>query len=220
MTAHWGAETCTYKTLTQEGLDCPVTCNADKYDTFHIRLKSVISSKYVGTLSQEKWMKWRDFICEGDGTKIFVGDHVESASPVDPSFWPIHPTLERILHGKMMAGGFKDNTWPSDSQNDYVCDKFNCYEDGVAGFYDQCCYGHYEDDQLLDYITGDDTKYVGATNKETLAASNPLLDSYSVPYVYDSFQFDHCDNAGELVGGFDGYIKSLYDSSNTERSLS
>lgn len=40
---------------------------------------------------------WKDFICTGDGYKVFGGDHLESASPADPSFWVIHPALERML---------------------------------------------------------------------------------------------------------------------------
>eukprot|EP01034_Spumella_vulgaris_P037635 gene37635-46430_t len=41
---------------------------------------------------------WLNFICDGgDGGRIFPGDHLESASPADPSFWVIHPTLERLL---------------------------------------------------------------------------------------------------------------------------
>ena len=38
--------------------------------------------------------------------QVFVGDHLESATAVDPSFWEIHPTMERLLHAKLMAGGF------------------------------------------------------------------------------------------------------------------
>ena len=34
------------------------------------------------------------------------GDHLESASPIDPSFWPIHPTLERLWQFKKLAGAF------------------------------------------------------------------------------------------------------------------
>ena len=40
---------------------------------------------------------WVEFVCDGDGYKVFAGDHLESASAADPSFWPIHPTLDRLL---------------------------------------------------------------------------------------------------------------------------
>lgn len=119
---------------------------------------------------------WREFVCNGDGAKIFVGDHVESASPADPSFWPIHPTLERLLQAKYMSGGFNDNSWPTDSVNEYVCDKANCYEeiDGeqVVDYYDACCYGHYETDQLLDFVNADKTSGYGLTNKQVLISEH------------------------------------------------
>ena len=41
------------------------------------------------------------------------GDHLESGSPMDPSFWPIHPTMERLWLFKKLAGGFTDEAWPS-----------------------------------------------------------------------------------------------------------
>jgi hypothetical protein len=46
---------------------------------------------------------WTTFICDGEGSKVFSGDNFESASPIDPVFWPIHPPLERLLHAKMMG---------------------------------------------------------------------------------------------------------------------
>ena len=104
-------------------------CNEDLHDGFLDQLKDGLQS-YTGDLTDEQWEEWRDFVCEGDGAKVFVGDHLESASPADPSFWVIHPTLERLLHARYMAG-FSTENWPSDAQDDYVCDKSACYEDGV-----------------------------------------------------------------------------------------
>lgn len=108
----------------------------------------MISSKYLpdGGLSDEQWDVMKDFVCTGDGYKIFVGDHLESASPSDPSFWPIHPSMERLLQAKLMAGGFETYEWSSDISTGYVCDKSECYEyeEGSKGEFEACCYGHYE----------------------------------------------------------------------------
>lgn len=202
---------CSYSSLDYKGIDCSFTCNEEKSDTMTSQLEQLIDSRYVGDfLNQEQWGEWKSFVCEGDAAKIFVGDHVESASPVDPSFWPIHPTLERILHGKMMAGGFNDNSWPSDSQNDYVCDKFNCYEDGVAGFYDQCCYGHYEDDQMLDFISGDRYSRYGPTNRAIMDDTDPTSQDYAMRYIYDNFEWEHCEDSDN--------IKKLLTSSGNGKS--
>jgi hypothetical protein len=35
------------------------------------------------------------------GVNTILGDHLEASSAADVSFWPIHPTLERLLHYKM-----------------------------------------------------------------------------------------------------------------------
>jgi hypothetical protein len=41
-----------------------------------------------------------------------MGDQLESASPADPSFWPIHPALERIWQWKRIVG-FTSEAWTS-----------------------------------------------------------------------------------------------------------
>jgi len=134
------------------------------------------------------------YICNGDCAKIFAGDHLESASPADPTFWVIHPTLERLLHAKLMAGGFKSESWATDVKNDYVCDKPSCYDviNDEFGYHDYCCYGHFEDSQLLNAITGDRFTFVGETNADILKATDPRRKDYSMPYIYDKFTWDHC----------------------------
>ena len=36
----------------------------------------------------------------------YPGDHLEAASPAEASFWPIHPTLDRLLQYKALAEPF------------------------------------------------------------------------------------------------------------------
>ena len=206
--------------LSSNELSCAYECNDDQADTFIDALKDKFSkSKYLSSESDENYAVMKSFICTGNGYKIIVGAHQESASASDPSFWPVHPTQERLLHLFLIASNAQQWKWPTNAKLDYVCGTAECYDNdiGTYDYFDLCCYGHFENDQLLDYVNGDDTSYIGATNKETLAASNPLLDTYSVPYVYDSFQFDHCDSAGELDGGLDSYIEDLYDKSHNGR---
>jgi hypothetical protein len=160
---------------------------------------SILNSEYecvpaYGVMPDEGWDAWVDFICGGYGSKIFGGDHLESASPADPSFWPIHPTLERILQVKYMAGGFNSDDWPNDPDNDYVCNKVTCYDEdtGEFGHWDMCCYGHYQDDQLLDAPNNDKYSYVGPTNREIFEGTNPKNIDYNMPYIYDKFTWEHC----------------------------
>jgi hypothetical protein len=199
---------------TLEESTCGYECSTDAYEPMVLNLKNKINN-FVSSQMQESssnpgWTAWKDFICTGNGHKMFSGDHLESASPADPSFWVIHPTLERLLHVKLMAGGFEDETWASDSENDYVCNKAQCYESKYDsyGYYDECCDGHYEDSQLLDPIAGDRYSYTGPTNGETLAATDPRSSSYSVPYIYQHFSWSHCSN------DFDGLIQDMYDAAD------
>lgn len=183
---------CTYTSFARDDIHCGITCNEDmKYLLSH-QLSMIVSSKYTGDMSDSQLDDWVDFLCDGEASKIFFGDHVESASPDDPSFWPMHPSLDRTLHAKYLMGGFKDTTWPTDAEKDYVCDKANCYEDGVRDYYAQCCYGHYENDQLLDFVTGDKNAGFGLTNKEVLLMSDPRSDNYGMSYIYEHFKWDHC----------------------------
>lgn len=71
------------------------------------------------------------------------GDQLESASPMDPSFWPIHPTIERLYSLKKLRGYFTDESWPSIGTSSYGED----------------CTGHNADDviPLLGIFTNDHT---------------------------------------------------------------
>lgn len=189
---------CTYTSLDYDGVDCSIACLEEKYDNMGLQMQQLISSSYVGSLTTTQWDEWRDFVCSGVGTKIFVGDHLESASPADPSFWPMHPTLDRLLHAKLMSGTFSSMDWVEDGED--VCDKAQCYESGTIGYYDACCYGHNEDDQLLDFINADKSAGTGPTNAEILSSGDPTSTTYSLPFIYDNFEWSHCDE------DFEGYL--------------
>ena len=51
------------------------------------------------------------------------GDQLEAGSPMDPSFWPIHPALDRLLHWKKIAQPFTDAGWadPDDPDATEYC---------------------------------------------------------------------------------------------------
>jgi hypothetical protein len=199
--------------LSFDGVECGFQCVSSMSDSLLSFLKEEISLKnYVPSdIGLEGWTKFADFICTGNGYKLFVGDHLESASPHDPSFWPIHPTQDRLLQLKYMTGGFAAFTWPTDVSfgGDYVCNHANCYDynnwdSNTKGFKNECCYGHFEDDQMLDFISGNRSKYYGQTNKEILDSIDPVT-SYSQTYVYADFSFDHCTGQD-----FDSLISTLY----------
>ena len=51
-----------------------------------------------------------DAVC--DGGIGADGDQLESGSPMDPSFWPIHPTMERLFIYKKISDTFESESWP------------------------------------------------------------------------------------------------------------
>jgi hypothetical protein len=104
---------------------------------------------------------------------------------------------ERLFHARMMVNPFTDFTWPTDPEADYVCDKSACYESdyGSKGYYDECCYGHYETDQLLNFVDGDKTTGFGPTNQEIIEYNKPMKRNYAMPYVYDDFTWSHCESS-------------------------
>ena len=214
---------CSYETLTKEGIDCGFVCNSDSYDDMISGIAETIGAQYVRAgMTDDDWGQFRDFICSGDGGLVFVGDHLESASPSDPSFWPIHPTQERLLQLKYMVGSVSGGGWPTDSKNDYVCDKAQCYESdyGSKDYYGMCCYGHYENDQLLDFVTGDKNSGYGLTNKQVLDYTDPTSEDYNMPYVFDHFKWEHCeeDFAGEIASLVEKEEQELSTPSPTPKS--
>ena len=48
-------------------------------------------------------------------TALSFGEQSEAASPLDPAFHAIHPTLERIWQYRVLAGGVSDYSWPTAS---------------------------------------------------------------------------------------------------------
>ena len=202
-----------------EDISCAYTCNEDRMNVLYLMLThSVLNSDYecvdVDGMTDEGWNAWIDFICGGAGSLIFGGDHLESASPADPSFWPIHPTSERLIQAKYMAGGFASDAWPTDALGEYVCNKVSCYDSDVGDFVlsDDCCYGHFQFDQMFDAPNNDRETKVGPTNDDIHRWTNPTKDSYAMPYIYDSFTWDHCTSSGY---DFDTLIKTLYASDSS-----
>jgi hypothetical protein len=97
-----------------------------------------------------------------------------------------------------MTGGFLNEKWENNAKTEFVCNKAKCYHTSTnrSDYYDDCCYGHYEFDQMLDGSRGridkDNYHTIGMTNRETQDATDPRLSTYSMPYIYDSITWTHC----------------------------
>lgn len=201
--------------------DCGYVCNYSHSVNLTLAVKELVS-KYISrggvkTINDDQIRAWEEFICTGDGYKILVGTHMESVSSADPSFWPIHPTQERLLHVHMISQNFVSYSWPEYGANSYICDNAACVSesdnndsnDNSKGYYKVCCYGHFGSSQLLDHINGDADQYIGDTNNAIIESSNANSDEYTMPYIYDSFAWTHCKSVGVDL---DATIEDTYNS--------
>jgi len=125
------------------------------------------------------------------------GEQLESASPLDPVFWMIHPVLDRMITAKRLAGEslipfgsfgdlhmFEDESWVDYSY--YTTNEYRCS-------------GHGENDAVLhslgfgalEDLADEDSNGV-VSNQEFYDITNPL--KHNIDYVYDNFEWPHCDS--------------------------
>lgn len=114
-------------------------------------------------------------------TPFWPGDHLEAASPAEASFWPIHPSIDRLLQYKELVNPFTNRNWTT---GDAVC----------TG---SICKGHHSYD--LSYfhtvveVNGTYEKHY-LTNEEIRDAIRPS--TYRMSYIYDNFDWPHCIDEG------------------------
>jgi hypothetical protein len=148
-------------------------------------------------MTSEDWLYVARFICDGDGSKIIQGDQLESASAYDPSFWVIHPLLERAFHLRLLVGGrgYESFQWPAGASD--VCQKATCFFDNFGkNTHDICCRGHYASDRTFDFLRGVRAAAFGSTNLEVYKATDASAANYSNSHIYDSFTWKHCEDVG------------------------
>ncbi|CAM9286294.1 unnamed protein product [Phaeothamnion confervicola] len=161
-------------------------------------LSKLIGYSEVEDQSIEVKRKVLDLLCHGT---INMGEQLQSSSPQDPSFWSIHPTLERLLQVKLSSKTL-DMTWIArgySTKVDGVSKKYkvSAYGDSCIGHrpYDVWPYGLVSDSEFSTklYMFGE-KKENTLTNYEATLALSPDIDA--LPYVYDSFSWPHCEAQG------------------------
>jgi hypothetical protein len=197
---------CEYHSSTS--FDCGYICTSK--DTFKLYMKANLgkfSDAPVTNKTDAALNQWYNWYCNGDGHKYTYADHLEAASTADPSFWSIHPTMERTVHLALIAKRFTVFNWEELGVD--VCDKDKCFENGVESKYTMCCDGHYYEDALLDFVSGDRFKTFGKTNREIWEGVDATKSTYSMPYIYDKFTYSHCtDDDTNIDKDLETYISS------------
>jgi hypothetical protein len=104
---------------------------------------------------------------------------------------------------------------------EFVCTKAKCYKaaEGRSDYFEDCCYGHYENDRLLDATTGKPGAYYGPTNAEIVKGTDPRSEAYNMPYIYDKFTWDHCGST-DFPGLFASLVKKASDTSSSSSASS
>lgn len=201
---------CTYHSY--DDFECGFHC-ADQ-DDFDVIMLYELAHRTTTALnnSQSALDDWYHWYCGkgGLGHVFNYGDHLESSSDSDPSFWPIHPNLERLYHVALLANLTYVFNWTEASGGQ------TCYYESWDLFCNTmddepkitCCDGHNYDDGFLNFETG--VRYGGhgwgMTNAEYMRMSDITSMNYSLPYVYDSLYWDHC-----TTGDINGYLDSVME---------
>ena len=117
------------------------------------------------------------------------GEQIEAASPADVSFWPIHPTLDRLLQYKRIVEPFVEPAWVSPDAG--PMGTMYCSNPMTSD-----CMGHHAEDvtPFLTYHEAEDGEFASSylTNGEILNISSPA--HYKMHYIYDTFEWAHCDD--------------------------
>ena len=121
------------------------------------------------------------------------GEQMESASPSDASFWPIHPTMDRLLQYRRILRPFNSSSWESTNGKDDPKGSKYCQYSKYG------CDGHHPYD-----LTVSPTRTLDPTNASfvTTFLSNGDLyhmlnpHEYKMSFVYDAFDWAHCEQDG------------------------
>ncbi|CAM9241469.1 unnamed protein product [Ectocarpus sp. 12 AP-2014] len=137
---------------------------------------------------------------------MFDGDHLHGGSSLDPTFWPMHPTMERLFMFSSLTGQVTDFHWPdsefshTDSNGNTVVERISDYDDTCKGHGggDVFPFGLLDNDESTLKINtgmkGDEEDGNTLTNREALAAIDARFNN--LPYVYDNFKWNHCTDYG------------------------
>lgn len=171
--------------------ECHMICPHDWNDTdgnFYNKFVGSYQSKWPWLANiTEHWAIFAKWLCN---TPFAPGEHLESASPADPSFWPIHPTLDRLLIYKRLVQPFKQAEFYNENGGSTRYCEYSDTSD---------CMGHHPWDITSFGVNTDDTGYGDFLVKfptvgELFNASSP--DNYRLDYVYEHFEWHHCDRSG------------------------
>jgi len=204
-----GFTRCPTSCADDDGVSCKCSVPDDYVDTYgayymleQTGILTAISNKLSDDVDDSTYLTILRAI-EDSGV---AGEMFTSGAPIDPTFWPLHGSIERLMGLKRIGvaqGSITDfnETWAYDyAANDYylagICD-WSAVTSATDLTLPDCdmstsvvCPGHGRNDVLeWSNFTGAGETY---TNWEMYEFINPWNDD--LPYTYDAFDFDYCDD--------------------------
>lgn len=131
----------------------------------------------------------------------------QASSSLDPTFWPTHPTMERLWMYKRLTGTMTDLTWPDDDIT-YTTDSGETVVE-FLNLGDDICNGHRGSDKFPFGLMAEEVEVPEAlairtgtvsgdagdeestiANRDFLQLLDPRMNSMT--YIYDTFEWKHC----------------------------
>jgi hypothetical protein len=125
-----------------------------------------------------------------------IGESLQSSSPLDITFWPTHPFVDRLFHWKLLRTGFDDSAWGPDGMD-----------------YNFSCYGHSKTDHVgwKNLWDEDDYEYTNIEIYEKCDPTTSNIEDYKLNYVYDDFLWEQCTTFGYPATLFQNGDDDNYD---------
>ena len=181
--------------------ECKWICMEDFWDTAD---GEAYASSYFNIKRSHPYYKEvvMRIACE---TPYWPGDHLEAASPIEASFWPIHPTLDRLTQYKHLVRPFTDKSWDGNGSltcltgSNTNCEGHNAYD--VTTFSTvvmNTTSGEYEERHLTNQQVRESTNPTSWALLETTESWDytTIQPGYAMPYVYNHFEWRHCSELG------------------------
>ena len=160
---------------------CACTCDVDSIMSSDMYKDVFETFGFTKTFSDDLLSTMLAYMCSNS---LVVGDHASSSSANDPSFWPMHSTVERYSQLLRLNGAMESENWPADD---------SCvFSSNIHPFTDTCT-GHYADDALA-FGSVDGEEF---SNAQYYAYLDPTVSSGT--YVYDNFEYEHCTDVGVVI---------------------
>ena len=202
-----GVVTCPSDCAMEDALSsCSCTCpdydSWDEKDAFSIlnkhssNIPGLTFTAVMGTFEGQRMAKkFMSLVCGKmeNYESPFHGDAMNSGATADPTFWPVHPNVDRLFQWRRLEGMTGTETWPHGDLHGH-----EFYWGGGGEFSVKSCWGH----QPANHMIWKDLGFVNDpfatgyyyTVKDLWQLNDP--DAGHLPYTYPFFRWDACAAEG------------------------